>query len=148
MLYLQLATVSNVSIATNQGGFVKIRSSIIALSFLFVSQCVQVTVADDGTIAEMALMVMELKHFPSNSAKASLVAIAEDPDSDTAEQHIATAIANIQHKVTSVDSARLSAIIQDDSSSDGARALARVVNGINHFPSKRDQEVLRTLASR
>ena len=131
-----------------KGNFVKTRSSIMAISVFFLSQCVQVTVADDGTIAEMALMVMELKHFPSNSAKASLVAIAEDPDSDAAEQHIATAIANIQHKVTSADSARLNAIIQDDSSSDGARALAAVVNGINHFPSKRDQEVLKTLASR
>ena len=65
-----------------KGSFVKIRSSIIALSFLFVGPCVQVTVADDGTIAELALIVMELKHFPSDSAKASLLAIAENPDSD------------------------------------------------------------------
>ncbi len=124
------------------------RSTLIVASFLFLNQYTQVAVADDETIAEMALIVMELKHFPSDSAKASLVAIAEDPENSDVEKQIATAIASIQHKVTSADSKRLTEIIGDDSSSNGARALATVVNGINHFPTKQDQEVLRTLAYR
>ena len=125
-----------------------IRSTLIAASFLFLNQYAQVAVADDETIAEMALIVMELKHFPSASAKASLVAIAEASENSDVEKQIATAIANIQHKVTSADSKRLTEIIGDDSVSNGARSLATVVNGINHFPTKRDQEVLRTIAHR
>tara|TARA_B100001245_G_scaffold97897_1_gene71072 strand:- start:97 stop:456 length:360 start_codon:yes stop_codon:yes gene_type:complete len=117
-------------------------------SFLFLNQYTQVAVADDETIAEMALIVMELKHYPSASAKASLVAIAEASENSVVEKQIATAIANIQHKVTSADSKRLTEIIGDDSSANGARVLATVVNGINHFPTKQDQEVLRTLAYR
>ena len=131
-----------------KGNFVSIRSTLIAASFLFLNQYAQVAVADDETIAEMALIVMELKHFPNGSAKASLVAIAEDPENSDVEKQIATAIANIQHKVTSADSMRLTEIIGDDSVSNGARSLATVVNGINHFPTKRDQEVLRTIAHR
>ena len=125
-----------------------IRSTLIVASFLFLNQYAQVAFADDETIAEMALIVMELKHFPSGSAKASLVAIAEDPENSDVEKQIATAIANIQHKVTSGDSKRLSEIIGDDSLTRGSRALATVVNGINHFPTEQDQEVLRTIAYR
>ena len=125
-----------------------IRSTLIVASFLFLNQYAQVAFADDETIAEMALIVMELKHFPSGSAKASLVAIAEDPENSDVEKQIATAIANIQHKVTSADSKRLTEIIGDVSSSNGARALATVVNGINHFPTEQDQEALRTIAYR
>ena len=124
------------------------RSTLIVASFLFLNQYAQVAFADDETIAEMALIVMELKHFPSGSAKASLVAIAEDPENSDVEKQIATAIANIQHKVTSADSKRLTEIIGDVSSSNGARALATVVNGINPFPTEQDQEVLRTIAYR
>ena len=124
------------------------RSTLIVASFLFLNQYTQVAVADDETIAEMALIVMELKHFPSASAKASLVAIAEATENSDVEKQIATAIANIQHKVTSGDSKRLSEIIGDDSLTGGSRALATVVNGINHFPTKQDQEVLRSLAYR
>ena len=131
-----------------KGNFVSTRSTLIVASFLFLNQYTQVAVADDETIAEMALIVMELKHYPSASAKASLGAIAEASENSDVEKQIATAIANIQHKVTSADSKRLTEIIGDDSSSNGARALATVVNGINHFPTKQDQEVLRTLAYR
>ena len=128
--------------------FVSTRSALIVASFLFLNQYTQVAVADDETIAEMALIVMELKHYPSASAKASLNVIAKASENSEVEKQIATAIANIQHKVTSADSMRLTEIIGDDSSSNGARALATVVNGINHFPTKQDQEVLRSLAYR
>ena len=128
--------------------FVSTRSTLIVASYLFLNQYTQVAVADDETIAEMALIVMELKHYPSASAKAVLVAIAEASENSVVEKQIATAIANIQHKVTSADSKRLTEIIGDDSSANGARALATVVNGINHFPTKQDQEVLRSLAYR
>ena len=128
--------------------FVSTRSSLIVASFLFLNQYTQVAVADDETIAEMALIVMELKHYPSASAKASLNVIAKASENSEVEKQIATAIANIQHKVTSADSKRLTEIIGDDSSANGARALATVVNGINHFPTKQDQEVLRSLAYR
>ena len=129
-----------------KGNFVSTRSTLVVLALSFLIEYAQVAVADDETIAEMALIVMELKHFPSSSAKESLVAIAEDPANNAVEKQIATAIANIQHKVTSADSKHLTAIVGDDSSSESARALATVVNGINHFPSKQDQEALRTLA--
>ena len=128
--------------------FVSTRSTLIVACFLFLNQYTQVAVADDETIAEMALIVMELKHYPSASAKAVLVAIAEASENSEVEKQIATAIANIQHKVTLADSKRLTEIIGDDSSANGARALATVVNGINHFPTKQDQEVLRSLAHR
>ena len=131
-----------------KGDFESKRSTLITASFLFLNQYAQDAVADAETIAEKTLIVMELKHYPSASAKASLVAIAEAAENSDVEKQIATAIANIQHKVTSADSKRLTEIIGDEASSNGARALATVVNGINHFPTKRDQETLRTIAYR
>lgn len=105
-----------------------------------------VTFASDGSIAQMARVVIDLQHFPSDAAKASLSAIANDKTNSDTIRQIAIAIANIQHKVMPADREKLAAIVASDAADDDARALAKVLNGINHVPSQADVAILKKLA--
>ena len=98
-------------------------------------------------VAAMASILIGLKHFPSDSDKAALAAIAEGNGSD-AVKTVAHAIANISHKVGDADKAKLAAIIADDAAPDELRSLAAVVTGLNHFPSADAVATLESLASR
>ncbi len=98
-------------------------------------------------VAAMAGIVLGLKHFPSDSDKATLAAISQGDDSD-AVKTVAHAIANISHKVSAEDKAKLAAIIADDAAPDELKSLAAVVNGLNHFPSDDAVATLESLASR
>jgi hypothetical protein len=88
----------------------------------------------DEAVSTMANIVVNLKHFPSDSDKAALAAIAES-DSDDAVKAIAVAIANISHKATDADKATLAAIVADDSQDAAVRALAGVVGSLTHLPN-------------
>jgi hypothetical protein len=100
----------------------------------------------DEVVATMANIVISLKHFPSESDKASLATIAQSDDRN-AVKAIASAIANISHKVTDADKAVLDAIIADSSTPEDLRDLAVVVSGLTHLPSADAVAVLEGLAN-
>jgi len=94
----------------------------------------------------MANIVINLKHFPSDSDKAALAVIAESESGDTVKA-IALAIANISHKVTDADKATLDAIIANDDVSAALRELAGVVGNLTHLPSADAVATLQGLAN-
>jgi len=94
----------------------------------------------------MANIVINLKHFPSDSDKAALTVIAESESGDTVKA-IALAIANISHKVTDADKATLDAIIANDDVSAALRELAGVVGNLTHLPSADAVATLQGLAN-
>ena len=98
-------------------------------------------------VAAMAGILINLKHFPSDSDKATLAAIAEGESSDDVKA-VAHAIANISHQVGDADKAKLAAIIANDAAPGELKSLAAVVNGLNHFPSADAVSTLESLASR
>lgn len=101
----------------------------------------------DEAVSAMVNIVINLKHFPSDSDKTALAAIAES-DSDDAVKAIAVAIANISHKVTDTDKATLDAIVADDSLAAEVRGLAGVVGSLTHLPSADAIATLQGIANR
>lgn len=104
-----------------------------AVLFSLVLSYAPFTYADEA-ISEMANIVINLKHFPSDSDKAALATIAESDSNDDVKA-IALAIANISHKVTDADKATLDAIVANGDADAALRALAGVVGSLTHLPS-------------
>jgi hypothetical protein len=115
----------------------------IAITSLFSTGIV---LADDAAIKTMARITMSLNHFPSDDDKATLKGIIDSDDSTEEAADIATAIANIEHKVLEKDTDRLEDIIGDDSAGADARTLASILLRINHAPSDEDKTTLAALA--
>ena len=115
----------------------------IAITSLFSTGIV---LADDAAIKTMARITMSLNHFPSDDDKATLKGIIDSDDSTEEAADIATAIANIEHKVLEKDTDRLKGIIGDDSAGADARTLASILLRINHAPSDEDKTTLAALA--
>ena len=116
-------------------------AALLAAAFSFYAP---VSLAGDN-VATMAGIVLELQHFPSDDAKASLAAIVNGEASD-AEKTVAMAIAGIEHKVSDGDRAALAAIAADESQAAALRKLAGIVAGINHVPGAEAKAALQELA--
>ena len=80
----------------------------------------------------MADITISLNHYPSESDKQKLAAIINSSQSSQAEIAVATAIANIEHKVTSTDKEKVKVNITDESTPAELRELASIVIKINH----------------
>ena len=120
-------------------------SSIIACSVLLI--ITNLAFADAASIRTMADITMNLNHYPSDSDKQILAAIANSDDSSESEIAVATAISNIKHQVTAGDKEKLNSIIGDDSNPAELRAVASILISINHRPTESDIEQLRKITS-
>ena len=104
------------------------------------------SVSEGGAVATMATIVIGLQHFPSDADKTALAAIA-DGDGSSSVKAVASAIANISHKVSADDQATLAAIAADEGEPAKLRELASIVSGVNHVPSAEAVAALQGLAS-
>ncbi len=119
--------------------------SIIACSVLLMIS--SLAFADTAAVRSMADITMKLNHYPSDSEKQTLAAIASSDDSSESEIAVATAISNIKHQVTAGDREKLHSIIVDDSIPAELRAVASILISINHRPTESDIEQLGKIAS-
>ena len=119
--------------------------SIIACSMLFMIS--SLAFADTAATRTMADITMTLNHYPSDSEKQTLMAIAESDDSSESEITVATGISNMKHQVAAGDKEKLHSIIADDSAPADLRALASILISINHKPTESDIEQLKKIAS-
>ena len=119
--------------------------SIIACSVLLT--VTDLAFADTAASRTMAVITMNLNHFPSDSDKQMLTAITNSDDSSESEIAVATAISNIKHQVAAGDREKLHSIIVDDSIPTELRAVASILISINHKPTNSDIEQLREIAS-
>ena len=119
--------------------------SIIACSALLMIS--SLAFADSAATRTMADITMNLNHYPSDSEKQALAAIAKNDDSSESEIAVATALSNMKHQVTAGDKEKLNSIIGDDSNPADLRALASILISINHRPTESDIEQLGKIAS-
>ncbi len=103
-----------------------------AIIFIGILPIAQLSIADDTAIGTMADIMINLKHFPSESDKQRLTAIVDSSDSSEAEIAVATAIANIKHQASAADKEKLSAIVASESTPTELRNLASIVLNVNH----------------
>jgi len=120
-------------------------SSIIACSVLLI--ITNLAFADAAATRTMAEITMNLNHYPSDSEKQTLAAIANSDDSSELEIAVATALSNLKHQVTASDKDKLNSIIADDSAPADLHALASILISINHRPTESDIEQLRKITS-
>lgn len=102
----------------------------------------QSALAASAAVREMAGIMMNLSHYPSDAEKARLSAIVADKGSTGQERVIATAIANLEHKVAAGDAGKLKQVMGDMSAPVEVRDLAGIVLNIGHKPSAADKRKL------
>ena len=102
--------------------------------------------AHDASIKSMAGIIMHLNHYPSDSDKKTLAAIASDDHVSSGERTLAGALMRMQHSVEGQDAAALRALTADKHASQDERELATILLGIHHHPSASDQKQLKSLS--
>ncbi|MBL4819988.1 MAG: hypothetical protein JKY98_03215 [Gammaproteobacteria bacterium] len=116
------------------------------LVIVAVSSLSQFALADSASATkEIAGILATFNHFPSDSDKAALMAIAKDSDNGRGLQAIASAITNMQHKATDADMEILNTIAMADMAPDSVKALAKIVVGISHVPSDEAKATLQAM---
>ncbi|GJM14052.1 MAG: hypothetical protein DHS20C12_24550 [Pseudohongiella sp.] len=93
---------------------------------------------DAATVAaakQVADIVANLNHFPSDADKATLSEISGNSALPQRLRDMATAVSNIQHAATAEDKATMAEIQASDSAPDAAKALAGIIASINHVAS-------------
>lgn len=96
-------------------------------------------------IRKMAQIMLQLKHYPSESDKKMLQDISLNTANADDERIIATALMNLHHQVHSADRPRLKAIVNDDATSSPAKTLATIMLNLDHTLSSVDRETLEEL---
>lgn len=112
--------------------FNTVLSAIIIVIILPVTQ---LSLADETAIGTMAEIMINLKHFPSESDKQRLQAIADSSERSEAEIVVAIAITNFKHQAAAADNEKLNAIVADETTPAELRDLAAVIVSTNHSPS-------------
>lgn len=98
--------------------------------------------AASGAVREMAGVMINLNHYPSDAEKAKLRAIVAEKGSTEQERVIAIAISNLEHKVAAGDADKLKQVMSDMSAPVEVRDLARIVLNLSHKPSAADKSKL------
>lgn len=102
-------------------------------------------VAGEETAATLAGILANMNHFPSESEKETLTAIAADESVDADLRAIARAIAGIEHTPSAADQAQLNGILANDAATAAEKTLARAVLRFQHKASVEDQAALQNL---
>ncbi len=106
----------------------------------------QSALAASAAVREMAGIMMNLSHYPSNAEKEKLKAIVSDRGSSEQERVVATAIANLEHRVDSGDVQKLRKVMDDMSAPAEVRELAGIILKISHKPGAEDKRKLEMMA--
>ncbi len=103
--------------------------------------------AEDSSAETMAVILVDLNHFPTDAEKETLRAIVDDEAASEQERAVARAMINLQHKATAADKEKMKAIMDDESASANLRELAGIVYRLDHKPNDTDKAWLTELIS-
>ena len=115
---------------------------LVLLSVAGLMLGVQSALAASTAVREMAEVMMNLSHYPSDTDKAKLSYIVADKGSTEDERVIATAISHLEHKVAAADVDKLKQVMGDMSAPSEVRDLAGIVLNVNHYASAADKRKL------
>ncbi len=96
-------------------------------------------------IQEIAGILINLNHHPSDSEKATLEKIANDSAASENERAIAAALMNIDHRVGAADKEKLHKIANDSAAPEADRKVAGILADLSHKPSSADKAELQKL---
>lgn len=102
--------------------------------------------ADNASATNViASILVDLNHFPSESEKEELLAIANDDGVGRAFRAVANAVANIQHAATTEDKEIMNRIISSERAHINAKAFAEILLQLNHTASEEAKAKLQEL---
>ena len=101
--------------------------------------------AEDSSTETMAVILVDLNHFPTDAEKETLQAIVDDEAASEQERTVASAMINLQHKATAADKEKMKMIMDDESASANLRELAGIVYRLDHKPNDTDKAWLSAL---
>ena len=104
-------------------------------------------VAQGKATQQMAGIMMNLNHFPSDAEKVTLKTIASDKATTAHERTVAEVLLTVQHSPSAADKAKLDAIVKDAAAPEGVKTLASVLSSLVHTPSAGDKERLKKIGS-
>lgn len=103
--------------------------------------------ADEAAQQQMAGILVELNHFPTEEDKASLQALTADSSLSEAERTLASVLMTLRHMPTAAEKAQLQAIADNDNSPQAVRDLAAVLHGLQHRVDAEGREMLAAILS-
>lgn len=98
-----------------------------------------------NAVAEMATIIINLNHYPTEAEKKELAAIIDDSGSTAGEKVIAGALMRMQHHVADSDAQQLMQLKSDETAPAAERELAGILRSIAHHPTNADVERLQAL---
>ncbi len=119
------------------------RSLLLCLLVLILAPSLSMA---DGATHSMASILLELKHYPTDTDKKVLAGISQSEHSTANEKTLAMAISRIAHKADREDKAALKKISMSDDASEAEKTLALAILGMNHKPGSEAIAALKGLA--
>lgn len=115
----------------------KIKLSGLLLLPVLIALFPQASLAQDadGALKQIADIVANLNHFPSDADKATLASISGNESYPVGLRGMASAVANINHAPTAEDKEVLAGIQANEAAPANAKELAGIIAGINHTAS-------------
>ena len=102
--------------------------------------------ADNASATRMiASVLVDLNHFPSESEKTGLLALAEDEGVGRAFRAVANALANMQHANSDSDKEIMGRIIASDQARPNAKLFAEILLEFNHMANDGTKSRLQNL---
>lgn len=102
----------------------------------------QSALAASEAVREMAGIMVNLEHYPSDAEKTKLKGIVDNKGSTAQERVLATAISNLKHKVAAGDKDKLKQVMDDAVAPAEVRELAGIILNLNHKPGSADKSKL------
>lgn len=118
---------------------------LLALSGLFAQSVLAQDAAASAAMKQIADIVANINHFPSDADKATLAEIAGNMSFPEGLRNMADTVANISHSATAEGKAAMAAIQANAQAPEAARELAGIIASVNHVASAEAKQTLATL---
>jgi hypothetical protein len=106
---------------------------------------IQPAAAASPAVRDMAGVMLNFAHYPSDAQKATLKGIVDNKASTEQERLLANAILKVEHHAADADKPQLKQLMNDASIPAEVRNLAGIVLNLNHKPSAADTSVLQAM---
>lgn len=117
----------------------------LALSGLFAQSALAQDAAATAAMKEIADIITNLNHFPSDEDKAALAEISGNMSFPQGLRDMADAVANISHSATAEAKEAMAAIQANAQAPEAAKEMAAIIANINHTASAEAKQTLAAL---
>ena len=112
-----------------------LRKLLLVVAVGLFSQFAAAQDANQVAVKQVADIVANLNHFPSDADKATLAEISGNSALAQGIRDMATAVSNIQHAATAEGKSAMNALAAAADTPERGKVLAGIIANVNHVPS-------------